>query len=295
MFHKIVIGSDGSEDARYAALAAAEIARRFESETIVVNVFDLSFAAAGDVGPWSLAVSSEIIAECMEAERAAAESAVKPVLESLKQPFRMVQELGHPADGILTVAKREAADLIVVGSRGLTRVKELLLGSVSHAVLHHAECSVLIERGPARPFLRILLASDGSAEACKAAKAAFALAKEFNACIRVLNIVEPSGWLHHAASDPYPVRTPAEMEANDRRHRAVEECVGAWAAETGVPYCLSEERGHAGEGIVRFAANGNYDLIVMGSRGLGGFERLLLGSASNYVAYHAHCPLLVVR
>ena len=295
MFHKIVIGSDGSECARNAALLTAEIARRFESETVVVNAFDISFAAAGDVGPWSVAVSPEVIRECMDGELAAAESAVKPVLESLHPSYRMLQELGHPVDALLTVAEREKADLIVVGSRGLTRLKEIFLGSVSHGVLHHAHCPVLIERGPVKAFARILLASDGSAGSRQAAAAAFALAKGFDACISVLNVDEPAGRFQTADSDPHPVHTPEEMAKTEQRYRTVEASVQPAAAETGVPFRIFQERGHAGEAIVRCAESGGYDLIVMGSRGLGGFQRLLLGSASHYVAYHATCPVLIVR
>jgi nucleotide-binding universal stress UspA family protein len=295
MFHKILIGSDGSECARNAALLAAEIAQRFDSETVVVNAFDISFAAAGDAGPWSVPVAPEIIRECMDGELAAAESAVQPLLETLKPPYRMIQELGHPVDALLTVALREKADLIVVGSRGLTRLKEFFLGSVSHGVLHHAQCPVLIERGPVKPFERILLASDGSAGSQQAAAAAFALAKGFDACLSVLSVKEPSGRFHSADADPHPVKTPEELEEIARRCRAVEESVQVAAKETGVPYRICEEHGHAGETIVRYAENGRYDLIVMGSRGLGGFQRLMLGSASNYVAYHANCPVLIVR
>jgi nucleotide-binding universal stress UspA family protein len=295
MFHKILIGSDGSENSRNAALLASEIARHFGSETVVVNAFDISFAAAGDVGAWSLTASPDLIEECMQGERAAAENVVKPSLEALQPPYRMLQETGHPVNVLLQVAAREKVDLIVVGNRSQSRLNEFILGSVSHGVLHHAHCPVLIERGSVQPLQRILLACDGSLEAQKAAAAAFTLAKEFDACLSVLNVEEPTGWLHRADTDPHPVKTLQECEAKDRRYRTVEESIHAAAQETGMHYRVCYESGHAGEAIVRFAKDGLYDMIVMGSRGLNGFERLLLGSASNYVSSHAHCSVLVVR
>jgi nucleotide-binding universal stress UspA family protein len=295
MFQKILIGSDGSVSARNAAQLASEIARRFDSETIVVNAFDISFTAAADVGTWCLPASSDIIGKSMQSERAAAEDAVKPLLAPLQPPYRMIQELGHPVDVLLAVAEREHADLIVVGGRGLRQMKEFLLGSVSHCVLHHAHCPVLIERGQLRLFQRILLASDGSAEARKAVDTAFALAKGFDACLDVLNVEEPSGWFGKEDNDPHPVKTSEEMQQRERRCRAVDASVETMATEAGVPFHICRERGHAGEAIVRYAENGRYDLIVMGRRGLGSFERLLVGSVSNYVASHACSPVLVVR
>ena len=71
--------------------------------------------------------------------------------------------------------------------------------------------------------------------------------------------------------------------------------LGSSIADAGV-YCnFHQERGVAEETIVRFAEEHDSDLIVMGSRGLGGFERMLLGSVSNHVVHHANCPVLIVR
>lgn len=79
MFHKILIASDGSEYARDAAMLASEIAQRFNSQIVVVNGFDLSFAATGEIGVWAMSVDQTTIEACMEGERAAAEGAIKPI------------------------------------------------------------------------------------------------------------------------------------------------------------------------------------------------------------------------
>jgi nucleotide-binding universal stress UspA family protein len=301
MFNKILVGSDGSEYARNAALAGAAIARHFGSEVLALNVFDCSFATTGDLGAWAVAIDQDTIDLCIQKERDVAERVIKPIFEQRGVGYKMLQEFGHPVDGILNVANRQQVELIVVGSRGLTGLKELFLGSVSHGVLHHAHCPVLIAGGEskgygAEGFQHILLVSDGSESAQKAATTAVHLAQKFATSLMVLNVVEPLPSLiasHNDRSDPLTDLTP-DIYARQLLDR-VRKPVQCATDETEVSCSFRQERGRPEETIVRFAQEQGSDLIVMGSRGLGGFKRLLLGSVSNYVTHHAHCPVLVVR
>ena len=75
----------------------------------------------------------------------------------------------------------------------------------------------------------------------------------------------------------------------------VRECVEqqlrhATSRSTSFSYAIRQEKGRAAETIVRVAQEEQASLVVLGSRGLGGFTGMLLGSVSNYVAQHAHCP-----
>ena len=199
------------------------------------------------------------------------------------------------SDKIVETAAREKADLVVLGSRGMGTFKSLLLGSVSDGVAHHAPCPVLIARGPATPFQRILLASDASPGAQKAASVAFALAKLLEASLTVLNVFKPSGWFASTDSHPDPGIVVQEAHERNKRYMAAEESVQAMAQETGAPYILHQERGHPAEVIVQYADLGKFDLIVLGNRGLGTFRSLLLGSVSDGVLHHAHSSVLIVR
>lgn len=71
---------------------------------------------------------------------------VKESLEAVSNPTEIAVLKGHPADTILEYAKNRNADLIVVGSRGLSTFKELILGSVSHNVVQQAQCPVLVAK-----------------------------------------------------------------------------------------------------------------------------------------------------
>ena len=96
------------------------------------------------------------------------------------------REPGHPSEEIVTVADSVGADLIVLGRRGLSEWKALMLGSVSDGVLHPAHCPVLIVRGFQKAFSGILLACDGSAGAFLATKAAGELAIKFGVPLTIL-------------------------------------------------------------------------------------------------------------
>lgn len=301
MFSKILICSDGSECARNAARAGAEIARRFGSEVLLLNVFDLSFMASPEVGVWAATFDQETINECFHDERKATEGIVKPLFEQAGVPYKMVQVTGHPVDGILDLAEREQIDLIVLGSRGLSGLKEFFLGSVSQGVLHHANCAVLIAGGDCKAlgeagFQSILLASDGSHGAQMATGAAVELAQKFSTSLTVLHVIDPHP--SRAAGHEGDLDVGAGVHPDPeslRKFDSIHKTVQCASDKTGVACSFRRECGRPGETIVRFAREHDSDLIVMGSRGLGGFKRLLLGSISNYVGHHAGCPILVVR
>jgi nucleotide-binding universal stress UspA family protein len=301
MFRKILIGSDNSCNALDAARTTAVIARKFDSKVLILNVFNAYYADPGYMGVWTLAVSQEDIDQTTKTMREDIERQVRPIFEKASVSYEIVQELGHTVGSIVCVAEREQVDLIVLGSRGLGGFDRLLLGSVSDGVLHHAHCPVLIIRGENIPkesggFQHILLASDGSEGAHKAARAAVGLAQKFETSLNVLNVFdgftplpglpvkddEPIAEIHHAA-------------LADRVLEEIMHDVRGMALEARVPCTFHQEKGHHADTIVRFAGEHETDLIVLGSRGRGAFRSLLLGSVSDGVAHHAHYPVLIVR
>jgi len=295
MLDKLVLCTDGSDCALQAARVAANVAKAFDAEVIVLNVLDLLASAIFYVAP-ETAPPTDITMEYAEEAQQAAIDATSKVLAEAGVRFRPHKESGHPVDMILCVAEAQRADLIVLGSRGLSGWQALLLGSNSAAVAHHAHCPVLIVRGEQAQFKRIVLASDASACAGRAARVAFELAAQLQASLTVLNVFQPpSRFAFVETPDPNPVKAAAEDLAAEQSLKQVEEACRSIAQEFPVAYTLHQERGHAGEKVVECAENGLTDLIVMGSRGLGGFRRVLLGSVSTSVLHHAHCSVLITR
>ena len=147
MFATIVVGTDGSADARRAIRTAAELtAANPDSELHIVTAFH----------PLSLAELRRLSADVPDEYRPLLHSHVE-VDSTRDEAARIVAEVGvnasfhqidgEPVDVILDVAEHENADLIVVGSRGEGMAKRLWHGSVSTSVFHHSPCAVLIVKG----------------------------------------------------------------------------------------------------------------------------------------------------
>ena len=143
---EIVLCSDGSEQACKAAQIAADLAHNFQANVTLLSVFNeaplvMAYGGAPEGAPY-LEVIPEIEAEF----HALAQCKVGKILQERGIRYYPREETGHPVDTIVSVAESIKADLIVLGSRGRSTFKSLLLGSVSDGVLHHAHCPVLIVR-----------------------------------------------------------------------------------------------------------------------------------------------------
>jgi nucleotide-binding universal stress UspA family protein len=146
-------------------------------------------------------------------------------------------------------------------------------------------------------FKHIMLCTDGSEYALKAAVIAAAIASKFDAKLLVLSVYDPS--IPTAAFVGVPggsLATATDISCfADETLMGIEKDTGKILTEAGVRYETRRELGHPVERIVVAAEDQHVDLIIMGSRGLGGFQRFLLGSVSDGVLHHAHCPVLIVR
>lgn len=145
-------------------------------------------------------------------------------------------------------------------------------------------------------FSKILLASDGSEGALKAARVAADLASKYCSEITVVHVFTmPVTPLPFVGAPGLEIDPLVATRYAEEVQEAVERRTGRVLEEAGVPYTTRHETGHAPEVIVSIAQTGGYDLIVVGSRGLSNFSSFLLGSVSDRVSHHAHCPVLIVK
>lgn len=204
---------------------------------------------------------------------------------------------GDPPTVIVEQAAQSGADWIVIGSHNTTGAIQFLLGSVARGVARLAACSVEIVRARigADP-LKVLLATDGSECSMVAVRSVVQRPWPAAAEFRVLSIVEPSAPLL-----PPPYLSPHKMEElrgkdmlrSQQVVSSAESILSAAGIEStstvAVPAATPKEL------ILSEAAEWGASLIVVGSHGRRGVNRLLLGSVSEAVALHAKCSVEIVR
>ena len=143
-YRSIVVGTDGSETAGRAVQAAAELAATDGARLIVVTAYTPGALPTGEVSADAVPLDiRHVLTDRVQAEDLAEggrEAARAAGVERVT-----VQALpGDPVEVLLETAKDFTADLVVVGSRGLTSHAHFILGSVAASVAHHAPCDVLV-------------------------------------------------------------------------------------------------------------------------------------------------------
>ena len=210
--------------------------------------------------------------------------------------------VGHPSSSIVEYARQWQSDFVYLGSHGRRGLTRFLLGSVSKAVVHGAGCSVGIIRAPAtagakpvaRQGLQVLLATDGSD--CSLAAAHSIAARQWppDSAFRVISVAD----IVEAGIEPWytDVGLLEELQRLNRQHaqQAIDSAQEVLTA-SGLAASKDAFTGLPKAAILDDAQQWNCDLIVVGSHGRRGVDRVLLGSVSESVAVHAHCSVEVIR
>jgi nucleotide-binding universal stress UspA family protein len=191
------------------------------------------------------------------------------------------------------VAASEGATAVVVGARGHGRVAGALLGSVSQHVARHAVCPVVVVREPAdRSSRTIVVGVDEGPSSRHAVDFALRVAEAEKAPVLALR-----AW-HDAALERSGVVLALRQDLDEELRRAETASVDAvltpaMADHPGVVVTTDVVAAHPQR--VLTDASQHAALVVVGTRGRGGFSGLLLGSVSQALLQHAHCPVAVVR
>ena len=288
---KILLATDGSEEATLAAATASGLANRTGSELHVLTV-----------GPgypyYELPDYPARFEEVVDAQRREAREVLDEQVGKIEESGGTVEEahleMGTPPGrAIVHLGEELGAGLVVVGGRGLSPMKRTVMGSVSSSVVHHAHCPVLVVRGERRDYLqgKILLALDGSEESSVAARAAVELADRMESELHVVHVGEVRP-VYHPERHGYQA---LYEELQERAQRLLDEQVNEIRSAGGTVANAHLRMGRPDEEIVVLGEEIAAGLIVTGSRGLRGMRRALMGSVSDSVVRHANCPVMVVR
>lgn len=268
---RLLVATDGSEFTAGARSVGVELAKKAGAK-----VFPTMMVY---VNPEYAAIAPQLV-EKAEGE---AMAHLKTILDAAKvagveaEPLIRHGELPHEV--ILGAAGSVNADVIVVGRRGRRGLARIMVGDATVKVIGGARCSVLVVPKAASMWhKRILLATDGSRFGDAAAVAAANVARCCQVPVTVVGAMVPS----HSSQ--------RQQDGRDAVARAVD-----YLKKEGCDADGLVESGEAADVIAAAAGKAGADLIVMGTHGRTGFERVLVGSVAERVIGLSTCPILVVK
>jgi nucleotide-binding universal stress UspA family protein len=284
---KILLAVDGSTEAYEAGQMLAHLSK--PQEVILLHVLDIP---TPDYPIMTPEASAELYQSILQSMREAGEQTLIHAASFLPPHIGRVEkhlETGSPTDTIISMAQKEHIDLILMGARGVGPMKELLLGSVSHRVLSHASCPVLVVKNPVRAVNRILVPLRGADDATAAVK--FLSANPFKGTVDVTIFTAVN-----FAGPPWPadssVKEAMKSKALEGANFYVDGVVSQLSPEIYRPKGLAVI-GDPATMILREVAKTSPDLVLMGSRGRTGITRFVLGSVSHAVLHQATCPAIM--
>jgi nucleotide-binding universal stress UspA family protein len=285
MYKRVLVATGGSPWSDAAVAYTIALAARTGAELRILTVLASPVAYTMP----DVMSSSELLMESVERqgqellEHAAAQAERAGLL------YATVLKWGNIPETILQTASDEACDLVVLGSRTVSGWKRLMVGRTLNAVAAKAQLPLLVIKKlpPAMPdatlWRRILVATGGSPWSDVAVDHALALAREQHLEVCLLCV------------DSSRSRSPKDSSDTTSGIKNILALAEARAVAAGVTYEAHLAYGNVAEAILDTARQYHCDIIVLGSRGLTGFKRLMIGSISNAVTAKAQLPVMVVK
>lgn len=284
-YKRIVAGTDLSKTAKFATDRAAALARKTGAELFLVH-------AGGSSGK---------------------------ELRQLVQEYGATSALtprGNPADALIDVTREVDADLLVVGSVGMSGARRFLLGSVPNKVSHHGITDLLIVKtdpppGQVDDYAGILVGTDGSDTAMRAVDMSADLSKALRTRLLAVCAYEPPTEqelnAYRASSgdvmaewgaskelrdvpEEFRWRIAGSSQAEDVLERAVDH-----AALRGAVAEAKAMEGNPAEVLIYMAQVEDCDLMVVGNVGMSGAKRFTLGNVPHRISHHAPTDVLILR
>lgn len=289
---QIVVAVDGSEASKVAVQWAANAALKRQEKLLLVSAYTMPqfLYADGQLPPQELYDELEAEAKSKIDEAVALAKEFNDELD-----IEVLTKESSPIDLLLDISQQ--AEMIVMGSRGLGGLSGLVMGSVSAAVVSHADCPVVVVRKDnqlteANKYGPVVVGVDGSEISREALKVAFHEAAARGATLRAVH-----SWLDAQIYTNYVglVEAQSQLDGHITQHQ---ELLSAELADLIKEYPQVDveeivERERPIQSLKSAAEDAQ--LLITGSHGRGGFKGMLLGSTSRALLQYAPCPIMVVR
>jgi nucleotide-binding universal stress UspA family protein len=271
-FHTLLLATDGSEFSAAAEAAAIELARLCQAHLLISRIV-LS-------NPEYEALVPDRVQQQEQLAQQQLDDLASTARDQGVQAETILRHGTDPYQSIVRLADEKRADVIIMGRRTRSDLARLMVGDHTAKVIGLASCSVLVvPRGATMPSVGVLVATDGSRLGDAAAYSAIRLSRQCSLPLTVLSVHPPEGTAEEA------IATKNLLE--HVRKAASEEMV---QVET-----LLESGRRPDEAILQTTTRLGADMIVVGSHGRTGLDRLLMGSVSERVIGKSRCPVLVVK
>lgn len=296
---KIVCAVDGSQFSQWSTEALGVFASHPPKTLVLLHVLDTGrLRARGRRERVDLTRSlSAVQREGAHLLRHLAQEARKALGQPADAPATKIETVlaqGRAAETIVRQASRRRADLVVMGSRGLSDISGFLLGSVSRQIVAQVRCPVLVVKRPLGESARVALALDES----RSARGAAAFLREWllgeDTRLTVVCVVPPV--VTDIAARVLPAKQSEQLEKPAQAE--AQRLLAKWREtflRDGCAVSTEMLRGHPSQTLVTHLERTRPDLVIVGSRGLTGTERLQLGSVSEALVKYAPCSVLVVK
>ena len=288
----VLVPTDFSEGAELALEHGLFLTKKFEGDLHLLHVAEMPTITIPDFPT--------------EVFDMAREEGLKEIKKALSvfddlPPIRRVVLAGIPsrpaAEVILDYAREAEVDFIVMGTHGRRGPRRFFMGSVTEEVVRRAPCPVLTIKGyenssPLPQINRIVVPVDFSERSKQVVGVASMMADHYGASIALVHVVDMAFYPFYGfSSDPMQTIEDRIVEESEAK---LAQLVGD-IRRSGVRADWHTLIGHPARAVAEFVDEKSADLIVMGSHGRSGYERVVLGSISEKVLRTAHCPVLIVN
>jgi nucleotide-binding universal stress UspA family protein len=275
---KILVPTDFSKPAQIAIDVAADIAKKANSELILLHVVEeasgCSFNISGEVttsGGWEDKLFTMKLIEAAKKKMAKLLEEVKETGVKVKQELR----LGTAFHGMRDIITEQKVDLVVMGTAGHTKLEDMIIGSNTERVVRYSKCPVLtVHKKPSTTdFKNIVYATSMSQDEEVFSRVVRTTQKMYDSTVHLVRINTPANFQRDAVVKKYMQDFAKKLQLKNFTINIFND--------------LTEE-----EGIIYFAESIGADLIAMTTHGRTGFAHVLAGSIAEDVVAHSKRPVL---